>query len=278
MAGEENATTGRGGTSLPKELKVMIAIPAYGRSVYVTCAMGLANLVGVFAARRVPYRMHSLSDAVIARARNAMAAEFLADDRGWTHLVMIDSDVGFNPRDILRMIAFNKDIVGCALPKRQYDTTALPEAGVKNWAEAEAYMSTFTADIPLQDGRMQSIGGFVQARHVATAVMVVKRQVFETMIEKKAAPKITPDIPLAPGRVENYYGFFEPIIDPKTHAYLAEDFSFCRRWREQCGGEIWCDIQGEYVHTGTHDFKGNLFRTLQARGARAEVKQPDGNG
>lgn len=278
MAEEENgAAPARNprADAFPKELRVMIAIPAHGRTLYVNCAMALANLVGVFAAQRVPYRMHSIADAIIGRARNSIAAEFLADDKNWTHLVMLDSDVGFNPRDLLRMIAFNKDVVGCALPKRQYDTTAIPAAGVKSWDEAQAYMARFTADLLLdEDHQMQATSGFVQARHVATAVMVVKRRVFETMIEKNAVQKIQPDVELQAGRAEKFYGFFEPMVDPETRSYVGEDFAFCRRWREICGGEIWCDLQGEYVHTGPYDFRGNILKTIQARGGRIDRKTP----
>lgn len=274
MAEEENGTTGTSRTAgFPKEIRVMIAIPAHARTVYVNCAMAMANLVGVFASQRVPYRMHSIADAIIGRARNSIAAEFLADDKNWTHLVMLDSDVGFNPRDILRMIAFNKDVVGCALPKRQYDATAIPEAGVKSWDEAEAYMARFTADLLLDEGQqMQATNGFVQARHIATAVMVVKRQVFETMIEKNAVQKIQPDVELQPGRADKFYGFFETMVDPETRTYVGEDFAFCRRWRDICGGEIWCDLQGEYVHTGPYDFRGNILKTIRTRGGRIDRK------
>ena len=275
-APQGGAQEGTQGTKLPRELRLMIATPAHGRTLYINCALSLANTTAVLGSRRIPYRIHSISDAIISRARNSIAAEFLADDRNWTHLVMIDSDVGFDPRDVFRMIAFDKGIVGCALPKRQFDVNAFPKGGAKTWDEAQAHLAAFTADIELNEGKMQAISGFVKARHVATAVMVVKRDTFTTMIEKGAVNKIRPDIDLPSSRGEQFYGFFEPMIDEDTGMYVGEDYSFCRRWRS-IGGEVWCDVQGQYTHTGTYDFTGNLVKSLQARGAKVDRTTPPAN-
>ena len=50
------------------------------------------------------------NDSLIARARNTVAAEFLKSD--CSHLLFIDADIQFNPRDAIRLLMAHKDIVG----------------------------------------------------------------------------------------------------------------------------------------------------------------------
>jgi hypothetical protein len=54
----------------------------------------------------------------------------------------------------------------------------------------------------------------------------------------------------------NLFALFDCIIDHETGAYLSEDYSFCRRWR-QIGGEIWIDGASNLTHTGPYEFVGN---------------------
>jgi hypothetical protein len=51
---------------------------------------------------------------------------------------------------------------------------------------------------------------------------------------------------------------------------LSEDFSFCHRWREKCGGEIWANISHEITHVGIRQFRarysdvpGSGVRTIE---------------
>ncbi len=54
----------------------------------------------------------------------------------------------------------------------------------------------------------------------------------------------------------NLFALFDCIIDPATGAYLSEDYSFCRRWR-QIGGEIWIDGASKLTHSGHYEFVGD---------------------
>jgi hypothetical protein len=54
----------------------------------------------------------------------------------------------------------------------------------------------------------------------------------------------------------SFYALFDCIIDPESGAYLSEDYSFCRRWR-QIGGEIWIDVASKLSHCGPYEFVGD---------------------
>jgi hypothetical protein len=53
-----------------------------------------------------------MNESLITRARNGMAYDFMQSDA--THLMFIDADITFDPKDIVRMIDADKDII-CGL-------------------------------------------------------------------------------------------------------------------------------------------------------------------
>jgi hypothetical protein len=55
--------------------------------------------------------------------------------------------------------------------------------------------------------------------------------------------------------------FFDCVIDPDSGAYLSEDYTFCKRWRD-IGGEIWARADSRLTHIGTNSFEGNLATML----------------
>ena len=85
--------------------------------------------------------------------------------------------------------------------------------------------------------------------------MMIKRIVFEKMIEEGATP-YTDAIGLSPEENSNQYDFFQCTIDSKGR-YLTEDWSFCRRWRE-LGGKIWADKTIGLTHVGYFRFTPNM--------------------
>ena len=56
------------------------------------------------------------NESLITRARNYLVDEFLRSP--YTHLMFIDSDIHFNPNDVLTLV--DKDIIGLTISKEVY--------------------------------------------------------------------------------------------------------------------------------------------------------------
>ena len=102
--------------------------------------------------------------------------------------------------------------------------------------------------------------GFIEVDGVGAGVLLIQRGAIEQMLKKlpnlsdKGAPKTSP---LA-RNLDRLIRAFDPITTDAGR--LSEDFSFCHRWRNECGGEIWASTDRKITHVGLHHFEGRYAR------------------
>jgi hypothetical protein len=145
------------------------------------------------------------------------------------------------------------------------------------------------ADVAAADVEVHEKNGarYIEVQDAATGFLLIKRRVFERMI-RHYGPDIeyTADYGPETGRI--HHNFFDAAIDPesprerakwqllrviredrseleiadavkayreaqpaKPGRYLSEDYCFTRRWQAM-GGKVYCAIDCELSHTGTH--------------------------
>jgi hypothetical protein len=230
--------------------------------------MSLLNLSRLLDARAIPFDFRTVSNSLVTLARNNFASDVLCDS-GFSHLLFIDADLGFDPKALLRYLAFDKDVVCGVYPLKRLDTAALRGSTAASDAVAEAasylYSSTisFRADNQPQDG-------FLRAEYGATGFMLINRRVIETMAQAYPALRYQSDHAVAavhavePATARDFrYAFFDTMIADGQS--LPEDYSFCKRWRA-LGGEIWIDLESRFSHVGTHVFRGDLPAAINEAG------------
>ena len=100
-----------------------------------------------------------VNESLITRGRNNLVAKFLFNQQA-THLMFIDTDLGFDAESILRLICANQDIVGGVYPMKR-----IPIRYVIN-----------TVPNPIVNGDL------VEVSTLGTGFMLVKREVIEKMI------------------------------------------------------------------------------------------------
>jgi hypothetical protein len=99
--------------------------------------------------------------------------------------------------------------------------------------------------------------------------MLIKRSVFDRLIERFPDYKYAPDWPegtYPPGGV--HYRFFDVMVDPVSKRYLSEDYGFCRLLNE-IGVDIYVDAHSKLTHMGSKLYSGDLAKTLSLAPANA---------
>ena len=241
------------------KIHLVVATPCFGGQVSSIYAASLFKLQGVLRSFHgdigLKLEMQE-NDALITRARANLVASFL-DDPAATHLLFIDADIGFEPEQVLRLIACGADVCAAIYPIKRIDWDKVRHtfaAGRLDPAAALHYV--LEVDDP---NRITTRGEFARVRYAGTGFLMMRRQVLEKMCARHHALRFRADhnfrdaLAGSPNRV----ALFECMIDPETGVYLSEDFSFCRRWTDM-GGEIWADLASRLNHVGPTTYEGNL--------------------
>lgn len=205
-------------------MKVCIGIPIYGDVPH----LFLAALSSLIAQAPVPAIIKlKVGDSLVCRARNSLAADFLETD--CTHLLFIDSDLGFTPADVTRITSHPEPLVGGLYPlKREGD--AIQWCGNGTLSEE-----------PVREDGLQRV------RYLGTGFLCIARTVLEQIIAADG-----PDIAyLADETHRPEHDFFQVGVKNTAtgRRYLSEDWAFCQRWLD-LGGAVWADTQVRLRHHG----------------------------
>ncbi|WP_246662988.1 hypothetical protein [Pseudolabrys sp. FHR47] len=234
-------------------IQLFIATPCFGGMVTTGYMSSIMMLMQLAQQHGISVGINMLGrDSLITRSRNTLVSHFLSTEEA-THLMFIDADIAFDPELVLRMLAFDEDVVGGMYPAKALNWQ--PSANIvgrepMNTATLQ-YVGKFC-----EGDELERRGPFATGVYCATGFMMIKRRVIEQLIEAHPECMYTSDHVYSPGQGgRHYYALFECMIDPETREYLSEDFGFCRMWRN-LGGKIWLDVEGSLTHTGPHDFIG----------------------
>jgi hypothetical protein len=248
-------------------VRLVIATPCYGGLVTSVFAESLLKLQQAAQARDIALKVLMLGgDALITRARANLVAHFL-EDAAATHLLFIDADIGFDPDQVFRLIAFGADMSAAIYPTKRIDWDKVAAVVAAGRPRPEAAALSYVLEVPDPD-KVGVRGGFAQVRYVGTGFLMIRRA---------ALLRLCAAYPQLQYRREHShsdrlrgsafrYALFDCLIDPVEQVYLSEDFSFCRRWTE-IGGEIWVDLNSRLTHIGPIAFDGDLSTQFGAADA-----------
>lgn len=253
-----------------RKKKVFIATPMYGGQSHGLYDKSCLDLQGLLTHYGVESRFSFLfNESLITRARNYLVDEFLRS--GFTHLLFLDSDINFDPNDIVALLALDKDIVGAPYPKKSINWANVKAAIIKNpnieAGELEQIVGEFVFN-PVPGTTTFNVQEPLEVLEIGTGYMLIKREVFDKY--KEAYPKLSykPD---HVGQV-NFDGsryihaYFDTVIDtPGSDRYLSEDYMFCQNWRK-IGGQIWLCPWMKTAHVGTYAFHGNMQKIAELTG------------
>jgi hypothetical protein len=232
---------------------VFIATPAYGATFAGDYVRSLFMLLR--SKHRVPteFLFHYFDYADVVVARNYLISDFYFNHPQCTHLLFLDDDMGFDASLITGMLDLGEPLVGTIYPKRKLDLKKLHAAGGQPFEKALAQSLEFIGDE--RRPRMQK-SGFISVTQCGTGIMLISRGCIDEMVRK--VPDIVDEtrykrMPFS----ARFKSFITPFDKIKTgDIELSEDFSFCRRWVEGCGGTIWARPDADIRHIGQMSFAG----------------------
>ena len=228
------------------ECSVYIATPCYGGMVTEEYAQNLVKTSMELNLNGVPCFVQTMkNESYISRGRMVLMADFMASD--YTHLMFIDSDIGWESHQIAQLLIRDRDVIAGIYPKKM-----LPIKYVMNGAKE-----------PEEDG-------CVEVSDAGTGFMMIKRHVIERLIAAHPELKVQPHIFDHTNKfgdtyrqkfTDNYYAIMDGQV--RDGRLLTEDYSFCRRWQD-LGGKIYVDPTIRLSHTGTYVFSETEWDSLKS--------------
>ena len=97
---------------------LFVATPMYGGMNHGLYAKACLDLQALCMAYGVQVKFSFLfNESLITRARNYLVDEFIHRSE-CTHMLFIDSDIHFNPQDVIALLALDKEVSGGPYPKK----------------------------------------------------------------------------------------------------------------------------------------------------------------
>ena len=188
--------------------KVMIATPAYDGSVHVPYAIALSETTMLLLNNgvQVAYNI-TTSGSLLVAERNRILKLFMQSDA--THLLCIDSDLGWVPQFVLKMLLADKEFIAGVYPGRDGKTFTF---------------RTFNND----DSSIVEENGLLKMQYIPAGFMLMTRSVIEKLMKK--FPELYFEPKHESMKKENGWLFFNTEL--WEGEFWGEDYVFCRKARE----------------------------------------------
>ena len=247
---------------------LFLATPMYGGVCAGMYTRSVADLAAICAQNGIPLQMYFLfNESLITRARNYCCDEFVRSTS--EHLMFIDSDIGFNPQDVIAMMSLQAqeedkyDIIGGPYPKKCISWEKIKAAVDKGVADEDpSVLEKFVGDYVFNPkGGQQSIqiSEPCEVLEIGTGFMMVTKKAMKKFADSYQQYMYKPDHV----RTEAFDGsreimqYFQAEIDPKSKRYLSEDYWFCQK-AQDIGLKTWFCPWMKMQHVGTYIFGGSL--------------------
>jgi hypothetical protein len=122
-----------------RKRSIFLATPMFGGMCNGMYCRSIADLIAIATQRGIQVRLYFLfNESLITRARNYCCDEFVRS--GCTNLMFIDSDIGFDPNDVISLLAMQSedspyDIIGGPYPKKCISWEKIKMGVDKGWAD-----------------------------------------------------------------------------------------------------------------------------------------------
>lgn len=203
------------------------------------------------------------NESLIPRARNKMAHDYLKarhNGQPFTHSLWWDSDIVVEVKDILFMLAWDREVVVAPYSRKKIDWPLIKQAILEHPDIPPDVLASIGGNFAFNfdDLGQYRLDEPFPVREAGTGMMMVKRIVYEAIQQR--FPDLEYD--LSDDEREAYpektmWAFFESHRPDGETRYFGEDYVFCRRARA-CGFPIWLCPFIATEHIGSYNYKCDL--------------------
>ncbi len=243
-----------------KNLYLAILSPCYGGMVCVDYMMRLMKTIELLRDMEIDYTFSFVkNDSLVQRARNNLLSSIYDYDSNITHFLFIDTDIVWNPEDVLTLLYSKKDLIGGIYPLKKYyfenvkDLTT-EELQDKDLIETKLIKYNFNFADTLEVNK-----DIIKIRHLPTGFMMISRNCVKKMRESYPNTKYI-DRTVTDNKIS--YALFDCFI--KDNMFMSEDWGFCERWQD-IGGEVFADKSIKLEHIGPNNYKGDFSSFLNIK-------------
>lgn len=262
-----------------RKRSLFVATPMYGGQCHGNYTRSMCDLTALCVKYGVNMRVYYLfNESLITRARNYCADEFVRSD--YSHMLFIDSDIGFDPNDVMTLLALQSDdsdydIIGGPYPKKCISWEKIVQAVNKGAADEnpgalDQFVGDYVFNPVMKEGQNEiKLSEPAEVLEIGTGFMMIRKKTFEKFKETYPQQLYKPDHV----RTEHFDGsrqimaYFDTPICPTSNRYLSEDYMFCQ-WTRNMGMKVWICPWMSLNHTGSYTFGGSLA-ALASIGAAA---------
>ena len=250
-----------------RKKKLFVATPMYGGQCHGAYTKAITDLMILCTKYGIEAKLFFIfNESLVQSARNYLTDEFVRS--GYDHMIFIDSDIHFEPQDVLVMMHFaatrdDMDVVCGPYPKKAISWEKIKIAVDKGYADKNPnQLEEFVGDYVFNpaDGVTQfRVDEPIEVKESGTGFMLITREALQKYDKAFPGQSYKPDHV----RTANFDGsreimaYFDCVICPDTKRYLSEDYMFCQ-WMRKAGGKVWLLPWLRLKHAGSYIFGGSL--------------------
>ena len=252
---------GKGGRS---PHRIMVCTPCHS-DVTMHYTQALLELQQLCIKNRIQITFTLLKSSLVTQGRNLCVSSFL--ESSCTHMLFIDSDIYFRADSILKMLEKDKELISIPYPLKTMMWDKLYEkfndGQVKNASDLSRFLNTYPMRVE-NSNDIKLDNGVMEVTHSPTGCMLIKRTVFDKMIEAYPDKGIVQKTVINGEYIDrpHMWNFFDTIHDTETKIFLGEDFSFCKLWKD-IGGKCYAYVNDPIIHVGEHQYEGCFLDELK---------------
>lgn len=208
--------------------KLMIATPAYDGKVNIQYALSLTDTKILLKSKNIDVvPLLTASGSLLVAERNRLLEAFWKSD--CTHVLFIDSDLGWPAEAVYAMLSVNKEFVAGCYPAR---------------GASDMYLFRPVVD---NNFKMTQENHLLKMNYIPAGFMLLSREAIKKMRDKFPELYFEPKNKYQNNPDPGYCLFNTEVYEGE---FWGEDFVFCRRARE-AGIDIWVDPLIQFDHAGT---------------------------